>query len=198
MEALLLREDDLGVKRGEAVTFVKELRQRGNRTDEEFEESSKRADEMEANLDAEFELPQRDQLKKQKLLSDGFGDWTRKDLRAFLAATERRGRSDVDTICKETAVETGKSDAEVQRYHKTYWQRYKELAEWERMLDKVEKGEKRLQRSREIRDALAAKVARHPKPWQRLPLNYGASRGKVWTEEEDAFLINMMHQPGPH
>ena len=49
-----------------------------------------------------------------------------------------------------------------------------------------EKGEKRLQRSKEIREALAEKIARSPKPHECLPLNYGASRGKVWTEEEDA------------
>ena len=71
-----------------------------------------------------------------------------------------------------------------------------ELADWERVLDKVEKGEKRLQRSKEIREALAEKMARSSKPHECLPLNYGASRGKVWTEEEDAFLLNMMHTYG--
>ena len=55
------------------------------------------------------------------------------------------------------------------------------------MIDKIEKGEKRLQRSKEIREALAEKIARSPKPHECLPLNYGASRGKVWTEEEDAY-----------
>ena len=70
------------------------------------------------------------------------------------------------------------------------------MADWERVIDKIEKGEKRLQRSKEIREALAEKIARSPKPHECLPLNYGASRGKVWTEEEDAFLLNMMHTYG--
>ena len=96
------------------------------------------------------------------------------------------------------------------------------MADWERVIDKIEKGEKRLQRSKEIREALAEKIARFadcveiisspgtpstrrlshwyahrsPKPHECLPLNYGASRGKVWTEEEDAFLLNMMHTYG--
>ena len=77
-----------------------------------------------------------------------------------------------------------------------FWARHKELADWERVIDKIEKGEKRLQRSKEIREALAEKIARSPKPHECLPLNYGASRGKVWTEEEDAFLLNMMHTYG--
>ena len=77
--------------------------------------------------------------------------------------------------------------AQVRRYHTVFWQRHKELADWERVIDKIEKGEKRLQRSKEIREALAEKIARSPKPHECLPLNYGASRGKVWTEEEDAY-----------
>jgi len=109
---------------------------------------------------------------------------------------ERRGRNDVDAVARETSHETGKPEEDVRRYHATFWKKYREIADWERLVDKVEKGEKRLLRSREIRDALAAKVARHPKPYECLPLNYGASRGKVWTEEEDAFLINMMHAYG--
>ena len=79
--------------------------------------------------------------------------------------------------------------AQVRRYHTVFWQRHKELADWERVIDKIEKGEKRLQRSKEIREALAEKIARSPKPHECLPLNYGASRGKVWTEEEDAYFV---------
>jgi len=196
LETLLGKEEEMALKRGEAVAVIKELRARGGRGDDEFAESQAQADKLEESLEAEHELNPRDQQRKQKLLQDGFGDWTRKDLRAFLAATERRGREDVETVVRETVAETGKADDEVRRYHATFWRRYKELAEWERQLDKIEKGEKRLQRSLEIRDALAAKIARHAKHWQRLPLNYGASRGKVWTDEEDAFLVNMMHLYG--
>ena len=134
--------------------------------------------------------------KKEQLLREGFVDWTRKDFRSFLNAMERRGRDEVDVIARETSNETGKTEEEVRRYHKVFWERHKELADWERVIDKIEKGEKRLQRSKEIREALAEKIARSPKPHECLPLNYGASRGKVWTEEEDAFLLNMMHTYG--
>ena len=125
--------------------------------------------------------------KKEQLLREGFVDWTRKDFRSFLNAMERRGRDEVDVIARETSNETGKTEEEVRRYHKVFWERHKELADWERVIDKIEKGEKRLQRSKEIREALAEKIARSPKPHECLPLNYGASRGKVWTEEEDAY-----------
>jgi len=206
LEALLTREDELDGKKREAVHFIKELRSRaaadrkaadggGNGTGEAAEAAG-RADELEAQLEVDYELPPKDFVRKEKLLKEGFGDWTRKDLRAFLGAMERRGRSDVDAVARETSHETGKPEEDVRRYHGAFWKKYREIADWERLVDKVEKGEKRLLRSREIRDALSAKVARHPKPYECLPLNYGASRGKVWTEEEDAFLINMMHAYG--
>ena len=98
--------------------------------------------------------------KKEQLLREGFVDWTRKDFRSFLNAMERRGRDEVDVIARETSNETGKTEEEVRRYHKIFWERHKELADWERVIDKIEKGEKRLQRSKEIREALAEKIAR--------------------------------------
>jgi len=196
LEVLLAKEDELAGKKHEAVLFIKELRNRAKQQEDDDCEESKRADEMEATLETAYELPVKEAVRKERLLKEGFGDWTRKDLRAFLNAMERHGRGDVDAVARETANETGKTDADVRRYHATFWKKHKDIADWERLVDKVEKGEKRLQRSQEIRSALADKVARHPKPWECLPINYGASRGKVWTEEEDAFLVNMMHTYG--
>ena len=66
----------------------------------------------------------------------------------------------MDVIARETSNETGKTEDEVRRYHTVFWARHKELADWERVIDKIEKGEKRLQRSKEIREALAEKIAR--------------------------------------
>ena len=66
----------------------------------------------------------------------------------------------MDVIARETSNETGKTEDEVRRYHQVFWARHKELADWERVIDKIEKGEKRLQRSKEIREALAEKIAR--------------------------------------
>ncbi|KAJ8605209.1 hypothetical protein CTAYLR_000442 [Chrysophaeum taylorii] len=189
LERLCFKEDELLAKKNETIQIIKELRKGTG-------EAAQRADELEATLETDFDLAPDEQRRKDELLSEGFGEWTKKDLRVFLAVTERRGRDDVDNVAIETARETGKTVEDVKRYHSVFWRRYKELADADRLIDKIEKGEKRLQRAKEIRDALAAKVARHDKPWQCLPLQYGASRGKVWTEEEDAFLINMMHQYG--
>lgn len=192
LEAIFAKEDELLAKKAETMALVKELRKEQGGSDE----ASQRADEIEATLETDFELSPEETEKKEKLLASGFGEWTKKDLRAFLNVTERRGRDDAENVAIETARETGKTVEEVSRYHAVFWKRFNELADADRLIERIKRGEMRLKRAQEIRDALAAKVSRHDKPWQCLPLQYGASRGKVWTEEEDAFLINMMHQYG--
>jgi len=205
LEALLKREEELEKEQKAAAVSAKELRARATAAQaappadggaESLAALVEAADAADAALETNYELPPKDLAKKEKLLKEGFGDWSRKDLRAYTNAMERKGRHDVETVAKETAQETGKSEADVKRYHAVFWKKYQELADWERLVDKVEKGEKKLQRSEEIKTALAEKIGRAPKPYECLPLNYGASRGKVWTEEEDAFLVNMMHLYG--
>mmetsp|Transcript_20123 Transcript_20123/g.59983 ORF Transcript_20123/g.59983 Transcript_20123/m.59983 type:complete len:858 (-) Transcript_20123:45-2618(-) len=212
---LVQEEERLEQRRKDAQSLARELKQKGKKAQDEANAKAKAAGqepspcaEAEAHLQqsrevakelekgSSYELTGAKLEKKEQLLREGFVDWTRKDFRSFLNAMERRGRDEVDVIARETSNETGKTEEEVRRYHKVFWERHKELADWERVIDKIEKGEKRLQRSKEIREALAEKIARSPKPHECLPLNYGASRGKVWTEEEDAFLLNMMHTYG--
>lgn len=54
-----------------------------------------------------------------------------------------------------------------------------ELPNWQKVIDLIEKGEKKIVRSKEIREALEKKVSRHRNPWQTLTLNYGPNKGKV-------------------
>ena len=57
--------------------------------------------------------------------------------------------------------ETGKELSEVQRYFVAFWTNYRRLAEWKKIIEKVEKGEKKILRLRQIRDAIQEKVERH-------------------------------------
>jgi len=213
LSKLVEEEERLETNRKDAQQLARELKQKGKKAQDEADAKAKangsepqtcaeaeahyqQSREVAQKLETGYELDAAKLEQKEALLRDGFVDWTRKDYRSFLNAMERRGRDEVDIIARETSNETGKSEEEVRRYHTVFWARHQELADWERVLDKVEKGEKRLQRSKEIREALAEKIARSSKPHECLPLNYGASRGKVWTEEEDAFLLNMMHTYG--
>ena len=101
-----------------------------------------------------------------------------------------------------------------------FWTNYQRIAEWEKILEKIEKGEKKIVRLRIIRDAIQEKVETHlydtfapyfqdgskPAPtlselihasWQNMSISYGNStKGSRYQEEEDAFLVCMMYKHG--
>lgn len=49
-------------------------------------------------------LSAKDEKEKKKLMEEGFGDWTRKDYRAFTAALEQFGRKDREAVFRQVGV----------------------------------------------------------------------------------------------
>ncbi|EIE25592.1 hypothetical protein COCSUDRAFT_46779 [Coccomyxa subellipsoidea C-169] len=131
--------------------------------------------------------------EKEQLLSEGFSNWNRRDFNAFVRACEKYGRNSLAEITREV---DGKTEEEVSTYSKTFWKRYKELSDWERVIKNIERGEQRIQRQQDIMTAIAAKMERYKNPWQELKLQYGANKGKAYTEEEDRFILCMVHKLG--
>eukprot|EP00884_Botryococcus_braunii_P010359 jgi/Botrbrau1/19324/Bobra.0073s0055.1 len=131
--------------------------------------------------------------EKEKLLASGFSNWNRRDFNAFVRACEKYGRSAVPEITREI---DGKSEDDVRAYSKIFWKRYKELNDWERIIKNIERGEQRIQRQEDIMNAISAKLERYRNPWQELKLQYGANKGKAYTEEEDRFILCMIHKLG--
>lgn len=108
----------------------------------------------------------------------------------------------------------------MKRYYVCFWLYYKRIGDWQKVLERVEKGEKKILRLRQIRDAIQEKMERHldetyghlyetdsedkPTPdqlldhaWQTVKLKYIAgSKNRTYTEEEDAFLLCMMQRHG--
>ncbi|CAM9477635.1 unnamed protein product [Chrysoparadoxa australica] len=208
VEVIQDKEQDFAIQKSLHNTAIKERRAQAKKLASDVKELEMEAQQLEAQL-PKFELTPKEAKEKAQLIAEAFGDWTRKDFRAFIAAMERNGREDVDAIVKEVCMETGKKEDNVRRYYKAsasrrtgtrqpgvFWQRYQELGDVNKYLERIQRGERRIQRSQEIRAALAAKVERHKNPLQNLSINYGGNKGKVFTEDEDAFLVNMMHQYG--
>jgi SWI/SNF-related matrix-associated actin-dependent regulator of chromatin subfamily A member 5 len=185
---------------------------------ESREELTHQADELQKTL-GNFELTAAEKSEKRKLLSEGFDDWSKKDFRSFCASMEHHGRYNLDNIVKDIVNECGKSESEVKRYFVSFWLNYKRISDWKKILDKVEKGEKKILRLRQIRDAIHEKVERHidesfahydgdendcPSStellnfsWPTMRLNYApGTKNRAYTEEEDAFLLCMMHRHG--
>ncbi|XP_069468752.1 probable global transcription activator SNF2L1 isoform X2 [Ambystoma mexicanum] len=131
--------------------------------------------------------------EKEKLLTQGFTNWNKRDFNQFIKANEKYGRDDIDNIAREVE---GKLPEEVIEYSAVFWERCNELQDIERIMAQIERGEARIQRRISIKKALDAKIARYKAPFHQLRIQYGTNKGKNYTEEEDRFLICMLHKMG--
>ena len=145
--------------------------------------------EEQEKIDTAEPLTEEQTAEKEGLFQKGFADWTRKDFNHFVRACAEFGRDDVDSICKEVE---GKDPDEVRAYAKIFWERKDELQDQDRIMSIIEKGEQKIQRKKDIRRALSAKMARYRSPFHQLHIVYGTNKGKNYTEEEDRFLVSLM------
>lgn len=138
----------------------------------------------------EAEIAEKDQLATQ-----GFENWSKRDFTAFIKAQEKYGRyfwalncfrDDIENIALELE---GKTVEEVKKYHETFWLRYKEIADIDKILLNLEKAEMRIQKIIETNNAIAQKIAQYRVPLQQLKITYGQNKGKMYSEEEDRFLV---------
>jgi SWI/SNF-related matrix-associated actin-dependent regulator of chromatin subfamily A member 5 len=171
------------------------------------------AKDAENNLDS-FKLTDAEEQEKANMLSEGFPDWSRKDFKAFCTSMEPwtiRIYQYLQDVMNET-----KTLQEIQRYVFLV-----QLPENQQSDSQIERGEKKILRLRQIRDAIQEKVERHLEDtfgsfyeedsngkipsvaellhysWPKMKINYGSTgRGRGYQEEEDAFLVCMMYRHG--
>jgi SWI/SNF-related matrix-associated actin-dependent regulator of chromatin subfamily A member 5 len=83
----------------------------------------------------------------------------------------------------------GKTLEEVQAYSAAFWARVGSLADGERYVKAVERGEQKIQRQKDIIRAISKKLELYKNPARELKISYGTNKGKAYTEEEDRFLL---------
>ncbi len=231
LNAIAEKERQLAAQKEDQIKLISDLRARANQSaTAAFAEATaantrdallRRADEMEKKL-GDIQLSPEDQSLKVALQAEGFPDWNKKDFKAFCASMERHGRYDFAAVARDVANETGKDDKEIARYYAAFWTNYRRIQEWNKVLEKIMKGEKKTLRLRQIRDAIQEKIERHLEDvfgpqfatikeggkvpsaneliehsWFKMKINYGSgSKGRAYQEEEDAFLVAMMYRHG--
>ncbi|KAF9411104.1 hypothetical protein BGZ94_001429 [Podila epigama] len=161
-----------------------------NMTEEEIDEQQQHE---QALIDTAEPLTEEEVIEKEQLQEQGFENWGKRDFQSFYKACEKYGRNNLTEIANEIE---GKTLAEVRKYSKVFWQRYEEIADHERIIAAIEKGESKLQRQSDIQDQLTAVVHRHRVPLQQLKITYNQTKTKNYTEEEDRFLIVMLERLG--
>jgi SWI/SNF-related matrix-associated actin-dependent regulator of chromatin subfamily A member 5 len=127
-------------------------------------------------------LTEQEMEERDELLNQGFKDWSKREFAQFVKAAEKYGRADTQSIAADI---TTKTEEEVSEYSKIFWDRIEELADHERILASIERGEQRIVRKKSTKRALDVKVAKYVAPYHQLQLHYGSAKCKNFTEEED-------------
>ncbi|EJT80191.1 ISWI chromatin-remodeling complex ATPase ISW2 [Gaeumannomyces tritici R3-111a-1] len=146
-------------------------------------------------IDNAVPLTEEEQERKQQLSQEGFFEWNRRDFQQFVNGCHKFGRHDYDGIATEVGSKTA---AEIKAYSKVFWQRYTELADYPKAIKTIEDGEEKLRKIEHQRKMLRKKMGQYRVPLQQLKINYSVSttNKKVYTEEEDRFLLVMLDKHG--
>ncbi|OCF45020.1 transcription activator snf2l1 [Kwoniella heveanensis CBS 569] len=153
---------------------------------------AERAEEQERINTAE-PLTEEEVAEKDALVGEGFPDWQRRHFQAFVKGVERYGRDNLDKVAAE--IQDHDEDA-VREYAAVFFERYKELKDWEKLMDRIRVGEEKIREQQDRIDALHRKVKATRYPLQELKIMYGQNKGKTYSDEEDRFLLVRMHHHG--
>ncbi|KAF2482789.1 SNF2 family N-terminal domain-containing protein [Neohortaea acidophila] len=146
-------------------------------------------------IDEAEPLTEEEVAEKNTLQQEGFGDWNKRDFQQFINGSAKSGRTNYADIALEV---DSKDEKEVKEYAKVFWKRYRELYTWEKYIMQIEDGEQKTKRVAAQRAMLHKKIKMYRVPLQQLKLSYTVSttNKKVYTEEEDRFLLVMLDKYG--
>lgn len=165
--------------------------------DEEMDEAQKESerDLEQREIDNAEPLNEKELAQKEEMSQQGFADWNRRDFQQFINGSARYGRKNYDGIAEEV---DGKNAKEIKEYAQVFWQKYTEIADYQKYIGTIEAGEEKARKLNHQRKMLKRKMEMYRVPLQQLKLNYSVSttNKKVYTEEEDRFLLVMLDKYG--
>ncbi|KAI0024299.1 SNF2 family N-terminal domain-containing protein [Xylariomycetidae sp. FL0641] len=146
-------------------------------------------------IDNATPLTEEEQEEKAKLSAQGFGEWNKRDFQQFINGSAKYGRTDYERMADEV---DSKTPAEIKAYAKVFWQRYTEIADYGKYLQVIDAGEERRSKTEHQRKMLRKKMQQYRVPLQQMKINYSVSttNKKVYTEEEDRFLLVLLDKYG--
>ncbi|KAF2092225.1 hypothetical protein K490DRAFT_31930 [Saccharata proteae CBS 121410] len=164
-------------------------------TDEDLEARVAEQELDQKEIDDAEPLTAEEQEEKERLAEEGFPDWNRRDFQQFINGSAKYGRKNYKMIEDEV---DGKNAAQIEEYAKVFWKKYREIANFEKHIAAIEAGEELIRKIERQRQLLREKLKRYRAPLQQLKLNYSVSttNKKVYTEEEDRFLLVMLDKYG--
>lgn len=140
-------------------------------------------------------LTEAEKEKKDRLIDQGFPEWNKRDFQQFINGSAKFGRDNWDGISTEV---DGKNIEQIKQYAKVFWKKHKELDNWEKHLGVILDGEARTEKIHHQRRMLRKKLSMYRVPLQQMKINYSVSttNKKVYTEDEDRFLLICLDKHG--
>ncbi|KAJ7050499.1 SNF2 family N-terminal domain-containing protein [Mycena amicta] len=153
-------------------------------TPEKLEEERLAAQEF---IDNAEPLTEEELARKDELVEQGFPDWSRRDFQQFVRALESHGWGQPFEVY--AAEIQDKSPEDVQKYYETFEKRWSTLQEYQRIATRITEGEAKRNKRENLEFLLGEKIGSVRYPMQELELNYPTTKGKVYSEEEDRYLL---------
>ncbi|KZT62725.1 hypothetical protein CALCODRAFT_522329 [Calocera cornea HHB12733] len=152
-----------------------------------MEEREARRQKEQETIDNAVPLTEEEIAEKDELSTQGFQNWQRRDYQAFIRGSADFGKDAWEDIVNEIGKD--KTVEDVQEYAAVFWERIDELEDKERILQRIDEGEQKREKTRSTQEILDRKVKQYTYPMQELELHYNVTKGKVWSEEEDRYLL---------
>lgn len=148
-----------------------------------------------AEIDNAVPLTEEEEAEKQKMIDSGFPTWNKRDFQQFINASGKHGRENYKGMAGDI---DSKSAEEVKEYAKAFWKKKDQLQDAEKFIAVIVDAEdRRKKRAKEIK-ALDHKISSVRVPLAQLKITYSVSttNKKVYTEEEDRFILVMLQRYG--
>jgi SWI/SNF-related matrix-associated actin-dependent regulator of chromatin subfamily A member 5 len=164
-------------------------------TDDDLEARQAEQELLQEEIDNAVPLTEEEQELKERYSKQGFGDWNRRDFQQFINGSGKYGRTNYERIADEV---DSKTPAQCKDYSKAFWKNYKQIANYEKYITIIEEGEDRIRKIVTQQKLLRKKLGMYRVPMQQMKLNYTVSttNKKVYTEEEDRFILVMLDKYG--
>lgn len=136
----------------------------------------------------ELRLSDEERAEKKALIDEAYADWSKGDFKSFTKGLEMHGRYNLEQIQQDVANETGKSIKEVQKYYCSFLRRYREIAGYQKLIDRFDRAEAKRE-AREKRQVAISWKLEGVEDWKGGPPLLGTRHGNSYSAEEDSFLL---------
>ncbi|KLO15808.1 SNF2 family DNA-dependent ATPase [Schizopora paradoxa] len=162
--------------------------------DQKPEELETEREAEQKKIDEAEPLTEEELAEKETLISQGFENWSRRDFQQFVRALETYGwTDDYELLASEIA---DKTSSDVAEYYPVFQEKWHTLAEYERIAARITEGEAKRSKQNTLETLLSRKIQSVRYPMQELELNYPTTKGKIYSEEEDRYLLCRLNYYG--